>query len=105
MTPAARVQGAIELVDAILAAARTGGASADRVAGEWFRARRYAGSGDRRAIRELAWRAAHMDRLAGDERARRAVDAGDAAVTALLAAWREESRRFAAEARPYHLYR
>ena len=57
MTPAARVQGAIELVDAILAAARTGGASADRVAGEWFRARRYAGSGDRRAIRELAWRA------------------------------------------------
>jgi 16S rRNA (cytosine967-C5)-methyltransferase len=57
MTPAARVQGAIELVDAILAAARTGGASADRVAGEWFRTRRYAGSGDRRAIRELAWRA------------------------------------------------
>jgi uncharacterized protein YbbC (DUF1343 family) len=55
--------------------------------------------------REFAWRAAHMDRLAGDERARRAVDAGDAAVTALLAAWREESRRFAAEARPYHLYR
>ena len=57
MTPAARVQGAIDLLDAILAAAKGGGAPADRVASEWFRARRYAGSGDRRAIRELAWRA------------------------------------------------
>ena len=57
MTPAARVQGAIELLDSILVAARGGGASADRVAAEWFKARRYAGSGDRRAIRELAWRA------------------------------------------------
>lgn len=57
MTPAARVQGAIELLDAIIAAAKSGGASADRVASEWFRARRYAGGGDRRAIRELAWRA------------------------------------------------
>lgn len=57
MTPSARVQGAIDLLDAILATARGGGASADRVASEWFRARRYAGGGDRRAIRELAWRA------------------------------------------------
>ena len=57
MTPAARVQGAIDLLDAILTAAKSGGASADRVASEWFRARRYAGGGDRRAIRELAWRA------------------------------------------------
>ena len=57
MTPAARVQGAIDLLDAILVAAKTGGASADRVASEWFKARRYAGGGDRRAIRELTWRA------------------------------------------------
>ena len=57
MTPAARVQGAIDLLDAILVAAKGGGASADKVASEWFRARRYAGGGDRRAIRELAWRA------------------------------------------------
>ena len=57
MTPAARVQGAIDLLDAILTAAKTGGASADRVALEWFKARRYAGGGDRRAIRELTWRA------------------------------------------------
>ena len=57
MTPAARVQGAIELLDAIVASARSGGASADRIAADWFKQRRYAGSGDRRAIRELAWRA------------------------------------------------
>ena len=57
MTPSARVQGAIDLLDAILIAAKGGGASADRVASEWFRARRYAGGGDRRAIRELTWRA------------------------------------------------
>ena len=57
MTPAARVQGAIDLLDAILVAAKSGGASADRIASEWFRARRYAGGGDRRAMRELAWRA------------------------------------------------
>ena len=55
--------------------------------------------------REFAWRAQHMDRLAGDDRARRAVEAGDDAVAALLRAWAAESRRFAAEARPYHLYR
>ena len=40
MTPAARAQGAIDLLDAILAAAKGGGASADRVASEWFKARR-----------------------------------------------------------------
>lgn len=57
MTPAARVQGAIELLDAIIVAARDAGASADRIAGDWFRVRRYAGSGDRRAIRDLVWRA------------------------------------------------
>lgn len=57
MTPAARVQGAIELLDAIIDAARRGGASADRIAHEWFKSRRFAGSGDRRAIRDLVWRA------------------------------------------------
>jgi 16S rRNA (cytosine967-C5)-methyltransferase len=57
MTPAARVQSAIELLDAIIVAARSEGPPADRIASDWFRARRYAGSGDRRAVRELAWRA------------------------------------------------
>lgn len=52
MRPAARVQGAIDLLDAIIAAARDGGASADTIAKEYFRNRRYIGSKDRRAVRE-----------------------------------------------------
>ncbi len=55
MTPAARTQAAIDLVDAILDAARTGGAAGDQVAKRFFAARRYAGSKDRRAIRTLAY--------------------------------------------------
>ncbi|MBF9151445.1 RsmB/NOP family class I SAM-dependent RNA methyltransferase [Novosphingobium jiangmenense] len=57
MTPAARVQAAIDLLDAVIAAARGQGASADRIAADWFRARRYVGSKDRRAIRGLVWNA------------------------------------------------
>ena len=57
MNPAARVQSAIELVDAIIIGAREGGAAADVVATRFFKERRYAGSGDRRVIRDLAWRA------------------------------------------------
>lgn len=57
MTPAARVQAAIEILDAVIAAALTGGAPADRVIGEWFRSRRFAGSKDRRAVRELVYAA------------------------------------------------
>jgi 16S rRNA (cytosine967-C5)-methyltransferase len=57
MTPAARVQTAIELLDAIIDAARRKGAPADRILAEWFRTNRFAGSKDRRAIRELVYRA------------------------------------------------
>lgn len=57
MTPAARVQTAIGLLDDIAAAARAGGAPADRILAEWFRTHRFAGSKDRRAIRELVYRA------------------------------------------------
>lgn len=57
MTPAARVQAAIELLDAIIAAARSEGAPADRLIADYFRARRYAGSKDRRAVRELVYAA------------------------------------------------
>lgn len=57
MTPAARVQAAIEILDGVIAAARAGGAPADRVAAEWLRAHRFAGSKDRRAIRDLVWNA------------------------------------------------
>jgi 16S rRNA (cytosine967-C5)-methyltransferase len=57
MTPAARVQAAIELLDEVIRAARDNGPSADKLIAEGFRARRYAGSKDRRAIRELVYRA------------------------------------------------
>ncbi|MEA3014439.1 MAG: rRNA (cytosine967-C5)-methyltransferase [Sphingomonadales bacterium] len=57
MTPSARLQAAIELVDEILAAARESGAAADTLIARYFKARRYAGSGDRRAVRELVFRA------------------------------------------------
>jgi 16S rRNA (cytosine967-C5)-methyltransferase len=55
MTPAARVQAAIEVLDLVIAAARGNGAPADRILTEWFKTRRYAGSGDRRAVRELVY--------------------------------------------------
>ena len=55
MTPQARVQAAIEILDAVIAAAQGGGASADRIVADWFRTRRFAGSKDRRAVRELVY--------------------------------------------------
>ena len=57
MTPQARVQAAIDILDAVIAAARARGAPADRVFSEWFRTRRFAGSGDRRAVREIVYAA------------------------------------------------
>lgn len=57
MTPAARVQAAIELLDAVIEAARGEGAPADRLIADYFRQRRYAGSKDRRAVRELVYAA------------------------------------------------
>lgn len=57
MTPAARVQTAIEILDQIATAAREGGAPADAIFAEAMRARRYAGSKDRRAVRELVYAA------------------------------------------------
>jgi 16S rRNA (cytosine967-C5)-methyltransferase len=56
MNPAARVQTAIELLDAILTSARDNGPSADVILAKGFRERRYAGSKDRRAIRDLVYR-------------------------------------------------
>ncbi|WP_022681399.1 RsmB/NOP family class I SAM-dependent RNA methyltransferase [Sphingobium bisphenolivorans] len=52
MTPAARVQAAIELLDAIIASARDGGPAADTLIARYFKERRYAGSRDRRAVRD-----------------------------------------------------
>jgi 16S rRNA (cytosine967-C5)-methyltransferase len=57
MTPAARVQTSIELLDDIIASARGHGAPADRILAGWFREHRFAGSKDRRAIRSLVYAA------------------------------------------------
>ena len=57
MTPSARTQAAIELLDQIIAAARDSGAAADTLIARYFSTRRYAGSKDRRAVRELVYAA------------------------------------------------
>jgi len=57
MTPAARLQAAIEIVDEVIASARDDGPPADAIVTLYFKQRRYAGSGDRRAVRELVFRA------------------------------------------------
>ncbi|MEM7779098.1 MAG: RsmB/NOP family class I SAM-dependent RNA methyltransferase [Pseudomonadota bacterium] len=60
MTPSARVQAAIELLDEIIEAARNKGAPADRLISAYFKQRRYAGSKDRRAVRDLVYRAIRL---------------------------------------------
>ncbi|AXJ96567.1 MULTISPECIES: RsmB/NOP family class I SAM-dependent RNA methyltransferase [unclassified Sphingomonas] len=57
MTPAARSQAAIDILDAVIDAARGGGAAADTIVARYFATRRYAGSKDRRAVRELVYAA------------------------------------------------
>jgi len=57
MTPAARLQAAIEILDEVIEAAREDGPPADLIVSRYFKQRRYAGSGDRRAVRELVFRA------------------------------------------------
>lgn len=84
MTPAARTQAAIELLDAVIDAARSGGAAADTLIARYFATRRYAGSKDRRAVRDLVYAAI---RRAGDvpvsgRAAMLAVAASDGAVAA-----------------------
>ena len=57
MTPAARLQAAIEILDQVIASARDDGPPADSTVTRYFKTRRYAGSKDRRAVRELVFRA------------------------------------------------
>jgi len=57
MTPAARTQAATEILDEVIAAARDDGPPADAIVKLHFKTRRYAGSKDRRAVRELVYRA------------------------------------------------
>ena len=57
MTPAARLQAAIEIVDEVIGSTRDDGPPADAIVTRYFRQRRYAGSKDRRAVRELVFQA------------------------------------------------
>src|SRR3546814_1068612 len=78
MTPAARVQAAIELLDEIIFAARDGGPAADSLIARYFKTRRYAGSKDRRAVRDHVYAAI---RRAGER-----PDSGRAAMVGLARA-------------------
>jgi 16S rRNA (cytosine967-C5)-methyltransferase len=55
VTPEARTQAAIEALDEVIAAARDAGPAADTLLDRFFRARRYMGAGDRRAVRALVF--------------------------------------------------
>ena len=52
MTPAARIAAAIDLLEVVEGAMKR---PADAIANDFFRARRYIGSGDRRAVSERVW--------------------------------------------------
>jgi 16S rRNA (cytosine967-C5)-methyltransferase len=86
MTPAARVQAATELLDIVITSARSKGAPADRIIADYFRTRRYAGSKDRRAVRDLVYRAIRLcgPVPASGRAAMLAVAAQDEAVAALF---------------------
>jgi len=56
MTPAARLQAATEILDEVIEAARSEGPAADVIVTRYFKQRRYAGSKDRRAVRDLGFR-------------------------------------------------
>ena len=71
MTPAARLQAAIEVLDEVIASARDDGPPADSIVTRYFKQRRYAGSKDRRAVRELVFRAIRRSAERPAERARR----------------------------------
>lgn len=57
MRPAARVQAAIEILDRVIESAHRNGPAADTIIGDWVRGHRYAGSKDKRAIREHVYAA------------------------------------------------
>ncbi|CAA9505801.1 MAG: Sun protein [uncultured Sphingomonas sp.] len=57
MTPQARAQAAIEILDQVIAATRDDGPPADSLVTAYFKTRRYAGAKDRRAVRELVFAA------------------------------------------------
>jgi len=77
MTPGARIIAATELLDLIIAAAQSNGPAADTLISRYFATRRYAGSKDRRAIRDHVYDAIRMHA--------RPPESGKAAMDALTA--------------------
>lgn len=57
MRDPARLMAAMEILDEVIAAAASGGAAADTLTQRYFASRRYAGSKDRAAVRELLFQA------------------------------------------------
>jgi 16S rRNA (cytosine967-C5)-methyltransferase len=55
MKPGARIQAAIEITDLVLQSVEEGGAAADQIVRQYFSRRRYAGSKDRRSVRDLTY--------------------------------------------------
>jgi len=86
VTPAARLQAAIEVLDLVVASARDDGPPADALVTRYFKQRRYAGSKDRRAVRELVFRAIRAvgERPADGRAAMLALAADDAELRALF---------------------
>ena len=87
MTPSARVAAAIELLAGVEAAPRK---PADAVANDFFRARRYIGSGDRRAVSERTWTVLRARRRLGwwlDQQAARATPRMLVAASLLVEGW------------------
>ena len=62
MTPAARIAAAIDLLEVVEGAPKR---PADAVANDFFRSRRYIGSGDRRAVSERVWNVLRARRRIG----------------------------------------
>lgn len=86
MTPSARIQAAIEIIDEVIRSARDDGPPADAIITHYFKSRRYAGSRDRRAVRELVFRAVRNsgERPRSGRAAMLGVADGDAQVEALF---------------------
>ncbi len=86
MTPSARVQAAIDLLDAIIVSAREQGAAADTLIARYFSERRYAGSKDRRAVRDLVYAAIRQlgERPQSGRAAMLALASDDSALAALF---------------------
>jgi 16S rRNA (cytosine967-C5)-methyltransferase len=82
MTPAARLQAAIEILNLVIESARDDGPPADVIVTRYFKTRRYAGSKDRKAVRELVFRA--IRRTAERPESGRATIVGLAAIDAEL---------------------